>query len=354
MAKKIRVLIIAAVSILFIFIMLAVGVGMFGKRIIIGQLQQNLKTKVTLESISLNLPLSVHLKKLTIGDFFQADKISFSPNLFGLLFGKIVLDDLSVAKPALNIIESWDGGLNLPQLQQKSKQPPVLLTSIKIIDGRVVFLDKKVIKAGYKTVLDEINLNINKVMFPPTSLNTKFKFSVVVKDKDLNALGSLDSHGWVDFGPKNMDAVLNVKNLDIVYFSPYYGNFISKQKLLSAKLNLQSNFKANSNNLTIDSNFKLSHLVYAQAPETEEGLNNLDLVRNTLDFFTDRDGNIILDFSIRTKLDKPGINIKELKEAILEAAVKNLANQPPQDLLEKAINIFEKFKALGKELKGAE
>ena len=149
-----------------------------------------------------------------------------------------------------------------------------------------------------------------------------------------------------------MDATLDVKDMELVYFSPYYGDFLSKRKLLSAKLNVACGMKAKDNNLAISVNFRLSDLVYEKEKPKEEGeLPRLDLVRNTLDLFTDKQGNLILDFNINTKMDNPEISIAELKKAILNTAIKNLAGQKPEDLEEKATGIIEQFKDFGTQMK---
>jgi hypothetical protein len=149
-----------------------------------------------------------------------------------------------------------------------------------------------------------------------------------------------------------MDMDLKLDGLDVTYFSPYYGNFISNKKLLSANLDLKTKFKSKDNNLDILTNFRLSRLNYAQQLQQEGELPELDLTRNALDLFTDAKGNLILDFDINTKMDNPNVSIEQLKRIILKAAAKNLANQSPEDLIKKVNDNIEQFKAFGKSLEG--
>jgi hypothetical protein len=252
----------------------------------------------------------------------------------------------------INLEQNEAGSLNLPKLKEKGKALPVFLIALTIKNGKLIFTDKKLNPEGYKIIIDKIDADVSKVMFPPTSLNTRFKLDAILTDANARTLASVDTSGWIDFGPKNMDATLRIKDCDITYFAPYYGNFITNKKLLSARLNLASVLKAENNALTIETNFKLSDLVYAKEEQPKEAeLPKLDLVKNTLDLFTDKEGNLILDFSINTKLDNPGINIPGLKRAILSAAVKNLSNQPPEALIEKVTNTIQQFKDFGKGLK---
>jgi len=340
------------IAVIFIFFIIAnIGLSLFAKQIVVKQIEQNLKLPATLGSIDISFPFSINLNKLTVGDLFKAGQVSVSPSILGFFAGKIVLSNVTLVNPVINLTEAGDGSLNLPKLEQKGKPPPIYLTALNVRNGEINFTDNKIDPSGYKVTLAKINVRISKVMLPPTSLKANFKVSLDVLGPDNAKLGMGELSGWIDFGLKDMDALLTVKDLDLIYFSPYYGNFISNKKLLSAKLNINSNFKSEKNNLNILTGLKLSSLVYAQEETAKAELPEFNLAKNALDFFTDSKGNLNLEFEIHTKLDNPSISAPELKKAILKAAAKNLANQSPQDLITKVNDNIEQFKAIGKTLK---
>lgn len=351
--KKINKIIVWFLVILgIIFVCFSLFIALFGRKIVVSQIEQNLKLKTSLESISLGLPFSVKLTNLEIGDLLKAGEISFYPNILGLFAGKIVLSGLTVINPVINLERSSDGSVNLPKFEQKAAPPPVLLTGLVIKKGRIIWTDKKISPQGYQIIADNIDVEISKVMLPPTSLNTKFKLTAAFVDSKAKTLGNARLLGWVDFGHKDMDANLEIDSLDLTYFVPYYGNFISDKKLLSARLNLRSQMKAENNDLTISTNLRLSDLAYAKDQEQiEKGVSKFELAMNTLDLFTDTEGNLNLEFTINTKLDKPGINIADLKGIMLAAAVKNLSSQPPAQIIDKVNNAIEQVKGLGAEIK---
>ncbi|MFA5063122.1 MAG: DUF748 domain-containing protein [Candidatus Omnitrophota bacterium] len=352
--KRIYKVLLWLIAIFFIvFVLVNIALSLFAKQIVVKQIEQNIKLHTTLDKISVDLPLSIKLTKLSIGDLFRADEISVSPNILGFFAGKIALNRVILVNPVVNLERSGDGNLNLPKLEQKGTQkaPPVYLTGLSIRNGKIVFTDKKVEASGYKVILDRLSAHVSKVMLPPTSLKANFKLSTDILDSDSQKLGSIGLSGWVDFGPKDMDAVLNIKDLDLIYFSPYYGNFISQKKLLSAKLNVNATFKAKDNNLNILTDFKLSNLTYAQEEPVEGGLPELDLTRNALDFFTDSKGNLGLEFEVNTQLNHPALSPEQLKKIMLKAAAKNLSNQSPDELIQKVSDNIEQFKAIGKTLK---
>ncbi|MDD2679580.1 MAG: DUF748 domain-containing protein [Candidatus Omnitrophica bacterium] len=352
--KRVNKILLWFVIIFFtIFILANIAVALFAKPILVKQIEKNLKLPTTLGSISIGLPFSISLNKLAIGDLFKADQVAVSPSIFSLLAGKVVLSNISLINPVIKLEQSSDSSLNLPNLEKKKsqqKQPPLYVTSLIIKNALFIYTDRKISPDGYKIILGRINAHISKVMLPPASLKTNFNVALDFLNPEDQKLGSLKFSGWIDFGPKDMEGVLSIKDLDLTYFSPYYGNFISNKKLLSAKLNINSIFEARNNDLGIQTNFRLSNLVYAQEAQQETELPELDLAKNVLDFFTDERGNLILDFKIGTKLDNPTITVAELKKVILKAAAKNLASQSPETLIKKVSDNIEQFKAIGKNL----
>lgn len=349
--KKINKIIIWVVAVIVgIFIILNLIVPSFAKKIIVEQIENNLKLRASLGGVNITPPLSINLIDLKIGDLFQADRVSVSPNILGFFAGKIVLSSVALINPVITVEQSSEGKLNIPQLEQKGKQPPVYITGLVLRNGKVIFNDRKVVPQGLKVILSRINADISKVVFPPTSFKTNFKVSGDFLRPDDKRIGSISLSGWLDFGPKDVDGVLEIKDLDVIYFSPYYGNFISSKKLLSAKLNTRTTFKSQNNNLDTLTNLRLSELVYAKYEESELQVPSLNLSRNALDFFTDSKGNLDLEFDISTKLDNPNISIEKLEKVMLKAATKNLANQSPEDLIKKINDNIEQFKAFGKGL----
>ena len=350
MKKPVKILIWIVAIIIVFFVIANIAISVFAKDIVVKQLEANLKMPCSLGKISLSFPLTINLIDLKTGELAKVDRLSVSPNILGFIAGKIVLSDLTLINPIINLEQASDGTLSLPKFEQKGKPPEIYITGLHIRSGKFIFTDKKVRPDGFKVLLGRLNVDVYKIMFPVTSLDVKFRVSADFLSPEEKRIGSVLLSGWVDFGPKDMDGSLEVKDLDMTYFSPYYGNFISNKKLLQAMLNVNSVFKAEKNNLEIDTNFRLSNLVYAKA-EAQEGLTpELSLTRNALDFFTDEKGNLSLEFKINTKLDNPNITNEQLQKIILKAAAKNLSNQSPESLIKKVGSNIDEFKAFGKSM----
>ncbi|MBC8436623.1 MAG: DUF748 domain-containing protein, partial [Candidatus Omnitrophica bacterium] len=290
MKKKNKIIIAIVILIITVFVALSAAVSMFGKTFLERKLSRALGIKSSIDSISLSVPLTINIRGLEIGELLQAQKISFSP-------GRLTITD-----PVVNLELSGEGKLNLPAFSRqggapqnakknkegpKSKKAPFLLTALNIKNGKFIFTDKKIMPQGYKTIIEGINIDIAKNILLPTSLKMNFSIEAEVADDRRNNLGAIDSSGWIDFGPKDMDGVLEIKELELTYFSPYYGNFLSNRKLLSAKLSTLSGLKAGDNNLEIDTHLKLHDLVYAQEKTAEKisPASTFDLAQKTRDLF---------------------------------------------------------------------
>lgn len=348
--KKIIIWVLAAG--LIVFIALSIIVSLFAKEIVISQIEKNLKMEASLDSIGLRFPFFISLHNLKIGGLFTAENISFYPQLLGFLSGKVVLGGLTLLNPVINLEQSQDGRLNLPKFEQKVKPMPVFATGLRIKNGRFIFIDRKIAPQGHKTGVDKINVNVSKVIFPLASLNARFKCDAEVVDGQSRVLGTINFSGWLDFIKKDMDAVLELVDLDAVHFYPYFEDFLADRKLVSARFNFKSQLKAENNDLTAVCNLRVSDLAYAKEEEQSGGeVLSFDLGGNVLDFLSDKQGNLNLDFTIKTKLDNPKIRITDLKGVILSAAVRNLSQAAPQDVIEKVSDTVEQFKDLGKKMK---
>jgi len=348
--KKFKVIIWILAVFLIIFFVAAILVALYAPKIIEQQIQQNLKLNVRISKVSLSLPFTVTLTKIEVADFASIKGISLSPNLIALLFGKVVIHGLTIVDPVINLVQSQDGKLNLPVLEQKGKPPAVYLTSLNVKNGKIIFTDRKVRSEGLKFIVNKLNIKVAKVSMPITSLATNFNINAELLNYKGDVFGSIDFGGWLDYLERDMDAELKIKNLDIANFAPYYGNFISNKPISSAMVNSNSTFKSDHNALEIVTDFNLSKIVYEKT-ETEETQPVFDLVNKTLDIFTDADGSLRLQFKIETQMDKPSLSKEKIMSIILKAAMKNLANQSPQQLVDKVANAIDKYKDIGKELK---
>ena len=334
-----------------LYLLLNAALLAFGKAIIISQIEKNLKTKASLERVTFGLPLSINIDKLNIDGLLKADSISVSPSILGFLAGRIVLSNLKLIRPEITLIKSAEGRLNLPRFAAKGKQPPILLAGLRIKEGKFIFVDKKLDPNGYRVAVDNINVNISRIAFPPASLYANFEASAVLVNGASQPAGQAAASGWIDFGPKNMDGKFELRDVEAAVLAPYYKNIVPGKKLYSAKLNFTADLKAKSNDLLVKCRLEFSNLVYEKEAEEQDKKQTIDIFSEALGIFSDTSGKLTFDFSINTKLDNPRLDLINLKGSIAQAAAQNIASQPPEDVIERVKETAKKFKEFGKGLK---
>lgn len=349
MKKISKIIIWLTIILAAVFLVFSIILALFGKAIILKAIEKNFKRKVTFESINLSFPLSVRLRRLEIHNLAKIESLSLRPSILGFFVGRIVLNELNLFRPEITLEMDEQGRLNIPQTGGKS--PPLLLAGLDIEEGRFIFTDKKIEANGYKIIVNNINAKIHKAAFPPTSLFIRFDLSASLGDRPDTAQGVAKTSGWIDFGPKDMEGKFELKGIDLTYLAPYYNKFISDKKLTSGKLNLVSNLKSVKNDLTAKCKAELTDLVYLKEVPAEGEAPKIDLVPNILNLFSNDTGRIVFDFTIRTKLDNPRINMQELRGIIGMAAFENIATQPPDKLKENIKDIEKQFKDIGKVFK---
>jgi len=353
--KKIpKIIVWIGVTLVAIHLFLIVAVALFGKTILISRVEKSLKRQVALESLRIGFPLSINLRKLDIPGLVKIESLTIRPSLLGFLAGKIIFSEVKIVRPQLTLEKGRDGRLNLAssntESSAKSNRPPFLLTALDIKEGEIVFIDRKVDPSGYKMQVKRINAHISKVSFPPTSLLTRFELSSFLGKSQDSSKGGLSASGWIDFRPKDMEGEIKLKDIDLTYFTPYFQKALKGRRMVSGKANLTSDLKAINNNLEAKCLLALSDLVYKQE-KPEEEQSSLNLIPDVMGIFFNATNKASFNFTIRTKLDKPVINLGGLKKAAAITAMKNVIAQPPEKIIEKVKDIGEQFEDFGKEIK---
>ncbi|MBU0504019.1 MAG: DUF748 domain-containing protein [Candidatus Omnitrophota bacterium] len=321
MKRIIKILFWVVGVIIAIFILLSIAVALFAKPIVISQIEQNLKLKTSLDSLSLGFPLSVNIRNLNIRSLAKVEEVSLKPSLLAFLAGKIVLNELRVIKPEITLVMDKSGKFNFSLPENKGKRPPVFLAGLDIRLGKVFFIDRKIDPAGYKITLSGINVKVSKVAFPITSLSANFNVSAMLGENAEK--GSVTASGWIDFGPKNMEGRVELKDIEMTYFTPYFQGLqdspLAGFTVSSAKLNASSDLKAVNNNLTAKCRIKVM--------------------------------NLSSEFTFKTKLDKPSIDPNMIKQQVVGAIASNIFEQLPQKIAENPEDFKKQMKDLGKSLK---
>lgn len=345
-----------AILIAGIYLVLYIAVAAWGKKIVTAQIEKNLHLEADIAGMGLGFPFTVNIHKLNIEGLFKADSISVTPSLLGFLAGRLILNDLKIIRPEVIVEKNEEGRINLMQFAgrrdsaSKSGKHAVLLAGLRIRDGRVIFVDRQIDPSGYRIKIKNINIDIAKASLLPTSLLIRFNLSGLLADAGDNPKGNLSGSGWADFGPKNMEGKITLSNGELNLLAPYSRGRLAEQLSGSAKLNFNSDLKAENNDLAAKCHVELISLTGGtKGQQFLESVAPSDLLLTSLlNLLSTSSGKLVFDFTVNTKLDHPRIDPQELKRAILRAAEENLAAQSPEELIEKVKNTVEQFKDFGK------
>ena len=309
--------------ILVLVILISTGISLFlalkGKSFLIGRLETLTQKKVDIGYLKYKFPATLEINKLNIEGLIKAEYISLSPSLIGSLRGQVIFNDIKLAKPEVSyerIATSptssvTSGRAAVPAVAEKSKLKRLFYLMVKrvnIKDGKLNFIDHTVGAYGLRITVKDINFSLTNARTFSRSFVSNFKLQGNIPWQEGSKEGKLYVQGWIDLLKKEMQANLKIEGIDGVYLYPYYANWIDleKARIAGAKLNFDSEIKGSGNNIVAESRLELTDIVRKpRAPEEEEKMVE-KIASAVLDAFRSlNQGKIILNFTIRTKLDQP-------------------------------------------------
>lgn len=339
----------------YIFILLR------GKAIIIKRVGELTHKKVTIGYFDLKPPFNIVIKNLNIEGLANVDSIFISPSIPSLLTGKIALNNAKIIKPELTfernvVTQSSVPAVSVTQSPVVSAAPAVPLAPavsvtaqrklprrltfkrLSIKDGKINLIDHTAGKDGIKITLKNINFNLNNLyMFPSTTI-TNFDLKGNIPWEQGKEEGKINVEGWINFAKKDMLASLKIEGIDGIYLYPYYSNWVDleKARIESASLSFNSSIQALNNNVTADCHLELTDIVRKPRAPEESAENAEKITDAVLDIFkTMNQGKVVLDFTIRTKMDRPEFGFGNIRMAFEEKLSQARASSgfKPQDVL---------------------
>jgi hypothetical protein len=157
-----------------------------------------------------------------------------------------------------------------PKAQEiKSKAPKRLfiIKHLRIKEGKFAFVDYNISEHGYKVVIEDINLAASRVSFSILPAKTHFAGKAKIFASDQNK-ATVALKGWINLFKKDLDAKLNLTNLDLGIFSPYLSSKDNPQ-IKGGILNAEADLKAKNNKLTATASLNLKGFLYKEPTEKE-------------------------------------------------------------------------------------
>jgi len=344
------------IEVLIVFSIIFLGAHLFlvfqGRNFIIGKLQQATGKKTTIAEFSVSAPMNIHISGLNIDGLAEIDSVHIAPSMRALLFGKIALNRIIINKPkftfqrfapeALPIVEAQSSKaasaepkqgepVTQAEAEQMLNKPPaiplrLIIKEFIVRDGALNFIDRTVGPQALVISARDIQFKLTNLYMVPRSAITSFELKGNIPWKEGQEQGKIEAEGWFNFHKRSMLASLKIKDIDGVYLYPYYSTWVDldKARIESAKLNFTSEIHGANNNVTADCHLELTDIVRTPRPEDQPQEKAEKITDVVLDIFRALDqGKITLDFTIRTKMDRPEFGFGNIKMAFEDKLAKS-------------------------------
>jgi len=332
----IKILLLLFVVALLIFSSLYLFLLLKGKPLLIGQLENLTKSKVSIGYFNISPPLTIKIKEINIEGLAKIDSLYISPSILGLVIGSVAFSEVKAIKPEFNFgqplreaetasVNTAGAGVGSPSVPASGVSPLLSIQRLNLIfkriivkDGKLNFVDRKVSENGIRLTVKDINFNLTNFYGFPRSAITNFDLKGKIPWGDGKEEGSIQAEGWINLFKKDMQATLKIENIDGIYLYPYYANWVDleKARIEKAKLNFTSNIHGLNNDVTAQCRLELADIVRRPLSEGEPTEKASRITDAVLDIFRAlNQGKIVLDFTIKTKMDRPEFGLSSIKTA---------------------------------------
>jgi hypothetical protein len=324
-------------SILIIFFLVLAVTQIFinatGKFLLTVKLSEAMKREVTVGSVKVSPFFGLMIKDLEIKDLLKLKEAYVPAGALELLRKNVVLPVLELEGLEMNFTMPPKQAAAAPQGVPPAPPPAssispgfiakenlparsFALKHLLVRQARLNFLDKNFPDKEVKVSVRNLQVNVENLNFADSIIFFKAKGRIPwgqgVED------GTLEIDGWLNPARKDMQASLKIEGIDGVAFCPYYAKWVDleKARIEKVKLNFNSSIHGLNNDLTAQCRLELTDIVRkARLPEEspEKAEQITDAVLQT--FKTLDDGRILLDFVVKTKMDKPKFDVEDIRSA---------------------------------------
>jgi len=356
----VKILSIAIIVGVVLFSVIHVFIMLQGRSILTKEIEKVFHKKTNVGFIHYTMPLNLELRNLNIEGLVKAERIYISISPLYLLTGRLAFNNIRFTGPeftyerfapppavetpppeAQNTIKALAGKTISPARKEPAKKRPNLRLIFKRINiryGRINFIDHTVGTEGIKLVIKDLNFDLTNLYTFSQRAATNFDLKAKIPWQVGQEEGKIEGEGWLNFHSKSMEAELKINNIDGIYLYPYYSNWVDleKARIEKATLNFTSGIHGLNNNVTADCHLELSDIVRSPRPDDEPQEKAEKITDTILDTFrTLGQGKIVLDFTIRTKMDRPEFGFGNIKMAFENKLTQARAGTgfKPEDIL---------------------
>jgi len=316
------------------------------KGILSAKIQELTGHKTSIEKINIKPPFNIEIVNLKVEDLVQIKNLYLSPSIPSLLFGRFAFNKVKIYEPEITyhhtvpveagkdsqvVVSENKKSITPPAVEKtvdrKGKGLPLSIKSFKVYAGRINFVDDNASGRLINFVIKDIKLYVTNLLSFDSITNFSLKGDISWNTGEPD--GKIVLQGWINFFKKDMLASLKIENIDAIVFYPYYSNWVDleKARIEKAKLNFTSNIKGLNNDVTAACHLELADIVRKVRPPEEPQQKAEKLTDAVLDMFKNMNhGKVVLDFTLRTKMDQPQFGFGNIKSAFEGKLMEGRAN----------------------------
>ena len=380
MAKLLRIFLIF----LLLIVLVAAGAAVYAIRhssdVLITQIEKNLGVKASVAEVTYLFPSTIVIRDLRVGDQIEVERLVITPSIIGFFQKKtIVFNEILITSPRVRVVRRADETIDvgLPQSKEppaapekpsrapapasgpagpKKKAPSVYVEHLRVIDGRVAFVDEALgTTPPFRADVVDIRLETKRVsLLEPMRL--QFELSVKVGEGEGVVPGRLDGTGQYDLLARKGTARLDVVRVPLVLFEPYYAKYV-KKKIQAGTVTVGGDFRVDGNDLAGDCRISLEGMAFQEeTPEdgdtAKKGKTWKDIGKLVVSSMFLAAGETTFDVSFKTRLDRPRFENVKLKGSFSKpGSLAPFAVEGSGASVEDFKKIGEEFEAIGKEFK---
>jgi hypothetical protein len=338
-----EILLIAFFVIILIFIGLHIFVNIQGKSLLAKKLEATLNREVKIGSLVTSFPATINIKNIEAKDLFKIDEVVAAGGFFDIFRRSFKLSKLKISRPTVTLqkglVESpaevftpnenaqakTENKAATPDLnpvaipQGEFLFPRFFISHFIVNEGTINFIDRSISKDGLVIKIEHLNIKVDNLNFGRGgSYLTDFELKGRIPWQEGKEEGKIEAVGWLNFPKRDMQATLKIEDIDGVYLYPYYSKWVDleKARIEKANLNFTSNIQGLNNNVTADCHLELTDIVRKPRSPDEPEEKAERITNAVLDIFRAlNQGKIVLDFTIRTKMDRPEFGFGNIKMA---------------------------------------
>lgn len=317
-------------------------------------IEERLNRQASIGSVTVGLPLNLQIDNLRLfektndtkaQEFFYAERLSIMPSILPLFARRLVIRELRVDHPRIIVVKGEDGKYNFLDFFEKESNVAqkdvkykkggggfLILSALNISNGSIKYIDRQIAREGEGILMDSVNINIDRLIFPLTPMRTNFGASAEIPYRQGSAKGRVRLNGWIDINKKDMDAKLQLDGLEIQHLKPYLKAHRTAN-IESGTIYFNSDIVAKNNDLIAECKLNIKDIDFTSEPD---GLKLFGIPISALtDIIKDERKELALDFTIKTELDKPRLKIVKISGNLVSTGLKSAIVTGIEKALEK-------------------